>query len=235
MLRPHLPAAVLALLGVAGSALAAGVGCTATSNPPLETHGSGTPAPGGGGGGGGGGADAGGDGGCAPTLTGFAAATHPAVSTKGACTAAQVQGYYDACLGPNAATQACANWPTAWPSCNTCLFGASNVTGTGWGPILEYPLVIAVNQGGCVALDRPTATDCASALDAQLECAHAACDQVCNASLAVNQDCLTAALTSACASYTQAVTTACQPVQSVCTQQNSQEGLFLAIVGVFCE
>jgi len=221
-------------LALAG-ALAAGAGCTATSNPPLETRGSGIPAAGGGGGGGGGAGDAGSDGGCTPALGSFSPAAYPPAGTKGACTAAQVQGYYDACLGPNAGTQVCSTWPAANATCNACLFGATSPVGPSWGPILKYPLVIAVNQGGCVALDLPAASACASALDGQLECVHAACDLECIASTAENQACLSAAQTGACASYTQTVTVSCQAVSSVCTQQNTLEGMFLAIVGVFCE
>jgi hypothetical protein len=58
----------------------------------------------------------------------------------------------------------------------------SQFTDPQWGPLVFSPGVVQSNEAGCIALLDPGAVECAKNLEAESECAHAACDGVCSAS-----------------------------------------------------
>lgn len=185
-----------------------------------------------------GGHDAGTDAGsCAPVLTGFTPATHAATRSPGACSAAQIQGYYDGCLGAAATTSACATWQaTASATCPPCLTGSSDPGGATWGPIVRYARTIANNQGGCLALDQPGEAACARDLQASTECRHAACDSACTGATKADYDaCVAAAQGGVCKAYVDSVNADCAGVTSTCFGGADFQANFKLVAAEFCQ
>jgi hypothetical protein len=78
------------------------------------------------------------------------------LSEYGACSAAQISGFVDACIGPNATAQACAAWQSAPDAgaCSSCVF--TTQTAAAWGPLVCTSTMCEFNVGGCVDLELGT-------------------------------------------------------------------------------
>jgi hypothetical protein len=185
--------------------------------PPIETAGSDTPlaaAPGGEPSN-----DEAADAGCEPTSSAFVPAYHAPPASQGSCSGPQLQAYYASCFGSNLNLGACAEWANTSRQCNDCLVAASSPAGDFWGPILIYPTMMVLNQGGCVAVKFAPQTLCAEAIEEQQECEHAACDTQ----------------GGTCLEYVQSASAQCAGVDTQCFVTSDVEASFIAITSAFCE
>jgi hypothetical protein len=173
---------------------------------------------------------------CTPVLTGFTPVNHSATRAAGSCTASQIQGFYDACLGTASTAATCTTWRSANPSCDVCLTGDLDPAGAAWGPLVQFTVTVDNNQGGCLALDQPTKSTCAHDLQYRTECEHAACDVACgNASSADYDACLTSVETGLCKTYFDKVNSDCAGITSTCFGGTDFQGNFKLVAAKFCQ
>ena len=173
---------------------------------------------------------------CTPVLTGFTPVYHSATRTAGSCSAAQIQGFYDACLGAASTGATCTTWRSANLVCDVCLTGDLDPAGSAWGPLVQFTVTVDNNQGGCLALDQPTKSTCAHDLQYRTECEHAACDVACgNASSADYDACLTSVETGLCKTYFDKVNTDCAGITSTCFGGTDFQGNFKLVAAKFCQ
>ena len=132
------------------------------------------------------------------------------------CTNAQVVGLVTQCFDPSLPDRtACTAWK-ADPNNEACLTTcpvATDIGASSWGPLVKTsnPGVIEFfDLGACVALmdPSPAGQACATALEGEMQCEHAACAPSCplpatttQAAIDAYQNCMFAADSSECASY----------------------------------
>lgn len=140
---------------------------------------------------------------CAPNdLSQFAPMPHPATGAhQRKCSAADVEGFYEACLGPAATPQACGT--VYYGACGTCL--VSQWGDAKWGPLLTDSELTSINVGGCVALSSPGDATCSNIAQAAQECEKAACGHCSSASDSSRYaGCAALANARGCSAYAQA-------------------------------
>ncbi|MGH7435732.1 MAG: hypothetical protein ACRENE_08660 [Polyangiaceae bacterium] len=116
------------------------------------------------------------------SVSGFVSTWKPPTGAhRGACSPDLIDQFYTECLSPSG-DQACASFGTsadaAHAACAQCL--KSSYGDSQWAALVYTPWTIDTNGPGCIALTDPTWTACAQAMEADGECAHAACDTVCS-------------------------------------------------------
>jgi hypothetical protein len=103
----------------------------------------------------------------------------PIASASGVCTASQIQGFYDACLGAGVTAAECTNFTGSNSSCASCL--QSNDTDAKYGAVIWHDnrSYYTINLAGCIADEQKdmSSTGCAAAYQAVLQCKEAACTQ----------------------------------------------------------
>jgi hypothetical protein len=153
---------------------------------------------------------------CAPgDVTSFTPSFHsPSGAHQAKCTFAQIDAFYTACLADTATKATCAPFGldggVVDHACAACLVSKSSDPTL--GPVVVYPLsagsAVEIDFAGCVALVDPSATPCAKAYQAGVECEHAACDTACrgddSASFDQYEGCRGAANVGECSAYTKA-------------------------------
>jgi hypothetical protein len=116
---------------------------------------------------------------CPPApVTSFAPTWKPPIAAKsGACNTTQISDFFDACLGPSAASSGCSAFVTANTSCAACL--QSNDTDPKYGPVIWHSsgLYYTTNIAGCIADEQADAgtTGCGAAYQAVVQCKETAC------------------------------------------------------------
>jgi hypothetical protein len=118
-----------------------------------------------------------------------------------------IQGFYDACLGAGATTDACNDFRQQNATCVACILTPQ--TAAHYGPLIDFTTYVIANVAGCIevapratgALD-PDAFACAKSVQALAGCELAACGANCPVhdatSLASYQSCATASEQSGC-------------------------------------
>jgi hypothetical protein len=128
-----------------------------------------------------------------------------AAAWQGVCSAAQIGGFYDDCLGAQATTTTCDAFKadkTSSPcaACIETLDGASHD-----GPLISHGTFLTTNVAGCVELTDPAGLSCAKALQALSGCQLYACEANCpvndSASRMAFDSCADQASHAGCASY----------------------------------
>jgi hypothetical protein len=130
----------------------------------------------------------------------------PTAAHQNVCTPALVDQYYQDCLSVNS-PQTCTSFgmgaDAAHKACQQCI--VSQFTDGQWGPLVYSQNVVDTNSAGCIAVLDPSLTDCAKAVEADMECQHAACDPVCGGGSFSSFDqwvtCTAAANACGCMSY----------------------------------
>jgi hypothetical protein len=149
--------------------------------------------------------------GCAPkNLTGYQPPPFiPPLPQQNVCTPAQIQAFYDACVGPNADTTACQFWTAQNKKCEACV-----ETGEGamaWGALVYVANDYLPNRAGCIATLGHL--ECAKRASALWACTDAACHDDCppaeDGGNTAYDACRTAAAGSVCKPYSDEVETVC--------------------------
>jgi hypothetical protein len=116
-------------------------------------------------------------------LSNFSPAWRPPHAKSSACTAAQIDGFYDHCLAATASTLTCAYFVSRTESdanCSACILSKS--TDPEWGPLVDFgDYRIELNSGGCLALADGDLTEngCGAKLSARDRCTFEACVRNC--------------------------------------------------------
>jgi hypothetical protein len=114
---------------------------------------------------------------CSPgSVAGFSPSWIPPGHHAGACTSAQLDMYFAACLGPSSTTAGCNDFKDSAATCVSCLEPSGGTTS---GPIVKHGMITEQNVGGCVAVAEPSHEACAKQINAQQECELAACEANC--------------------------------------------------------
>jgi hypothetical protein len=117
---------------------------------------------------------------CGPVAVPTPSSPNPAYKPylkQAACTSAQIQSFYTACVDANATSATCQNWQTSSPACGACILTAG--TDASWGPILligngDTPF----NVAGCFGLtlnEGVSTTGCGAARWAFDRCLRSSC------------------------------------------------------------
>jgi hypothetical protein len=165
---------------------------------------------------------------------------HPATAAwQGACEGTQVQGFYDACLGPQASTDACRAFSRADAGnapCASCIL--TQEPAAAYGPLVAHGTLITENVGGCIELTDPSGLPCAKEQQALLGCQLAACEANCPV-----HDATTRAAYDACASTASMAGCQAYAVRASCTQEGGAssvcvgqtfQAFYFAVVPRFC-
>jgi hypothetical protein len=114
---------------------------------------------------------------CAPgSVAGFSPTWIPPGHHAGACTAAQIDGYFQACLASDSTTASCNTFKNSAATCASCVAPSGAQAS---GPIVKHGQISEENVGGCVAIADAAHVDCAKQIQAQQECELAACEDAC--------------------------------------------------------
>lgn len=104
----------------------------------------------------------------------------PTGAHQGKCSPALIDQFYQDCLSTNGG-QTCTSFGSgsdpAHQACAACIM--SQFGDAQWGPLVYSANLIDTNEAGCIALLDPSLLTCAQAVEADMECQHAACDPVC--------------------------------------------------------
>jgi hypothetical protein len=168
-------------------------------------------------------------------------AYHPATAAwQGVCRQDQINGFYDACLDPQATTATCGAFSSdkANVRCIECIVtpdGSSH-----YGPLIDHLSFITTNVAGCIEL-AGSGLSCAKPLQALSGCELAACEANCpvndNASRVAFDACAGQAARAGCQSYNMAA--ACLGAEgdaglvASCLIQTFKE-FYDAVVPLFC-
>jgi hypothetical protein len=160
------------------------------------------------------------------------------------CTPGLIDQYYQDCLSTNGSQQCTSFGPNAdaaHMACAQCI--GSQFSDAHWGPLVYSQNVIDTNGAGCIALLDPSLIDCAKAVEADMECQHAACDPVCGIGTAAGFDdwvtCTAAANACGCTSYFAAadcvkkIASSSSPARPCLVGQTFVD-FYYATVAVFC-
>jgi hypothetical protein len=168
----------------------------------------------------------------------------PPKPTTDSCSPTQVQGYWDACRGPQATAMGCTTWKAANTTCTGCI--ESQRADTTWSALVMSNGITFLDVSGCIALLGDTT--CAKAYqDAQL-CEATACDVLCPVTdffdpdhantLASWQKCSQSAATTVCASYEQKVASMCAKdagtAAGICLSFTSFQTGYFQYIPIFC-
>ncbi len=155
---------------------------------------------------------------CTPgaTVPGFTPAWKPPTSAH-MCTAAQIAGYFGACLNSPVDPKVCTAYMTTNKACTTCL--DTDETDKAYGPIIWHSSrsYFTFNIAGCVATEQKDVTEsgCGAAYQASVTCKQAACDACLAAGNEYQkfQQCESAAGKGACKSYATSLGAKCGQLQ----------------------
>jgi hypothetical protein len=161
------------------------------------------------------------------------------------CTAAQITGYYTACLDFGHTVATCTTWTNASASdtaCAACIL--TQGTATTYGPVVAHNGVISANLAGCIALlDTGSGVTCAHAIEAADQCGDAACAANCpvtdDPSFQLYIACIQQASSNDCQSYAQAQS-ACEAAEAdggaaaACLQGQDFQSLYNIFAPIFC-
>ena len=185
---------------------------------------------------------------CVPSLAaGFAPTFKVPSTSKGACTAAQIQGYADACLAQPLDGNKCAAFKQSSSACDSCI--EADESAATYGPIIWHlnHSYLTLNVAGCIAIEEndTSASTCAGAYEAAVTCNEKSCEN-CFASQSPSFDkftaCQRAATTSTCASFAATESSMCAHVHdadaaaSVCfpATGDTTAQFFLKLAPIFC-
>jgi hypothetical protein len=183
---------------------------------------------------------------CSPAnMSGFQATWAPPETFSTSCTAAQVTGYYEACLAEPTVAATCMQFQGANPGCSQCI--ASQDTDSQLGPVVWHleSTYYTINLAGCIAraMGNTSATGCGAAYGATTQCDEKACDacfstsapsftkfSACEAQ-ADETVCssLQAAIPGACGDLSSGPAAQCFPPQGATAEQ-----AFLVVAPIFC-
>jgi len=170
----------------------------------------------------------------------------PAGVDKGACTSAQIDAFFDACLASSSTDATCsagfgASAPAADIACGACLLTPQ--TTTSWGPVVSYSVgTVSLNVAGCMEiLGSANGLACARAYEAANACESYACANCTVTSSTSNtnhQLCVLAAAADGCASYEAAASCgnaeADGGATAVCFQGDDFASRFAVLAPLFC-
>jgi hypothetical protein len=175
---------------------------------------------------------------CKPKdLTGFQPPMYtPPIPQQNACTAQQIQDFYDKCVGDQSTVQGCQLWSANNKACNACLGTAES--DLAWGALVYATDGYRPNTTGCIAT--LGFSDCAKREDALWACTTAACHDNCppdaDGGTSDFDACRTAASTSVCKAFQSEVSTSC-PMDSssiaLCLQTDLQK-FYMAFAPILC-
>jgi hypothetical protein len=185
---------------------------------------------------------------CAPSaITGFTAKYRaPAAPNLTACTAAQLDGYYAACLTQPLDEKKCTDFTAALGTCGTCL-DTSDTAGA-FGPVIwhDQDKYFTVNIPGCIALkqqDTGTA-GCGAAYESLLQCNRRSCESCLvgvSATFKKFTDCQRDAKTTTCLDYYKKESAACAKLSTgtpadICIPPagSTLKDAFKLIAPIFC-
>jgi hypothetical protein len=190
------------------------------------------------------------DGGSCPTPLDVWNWTPPAykhaIVQHGACTAQQIDDFFQACLSFNATQAMCNAFTNANQVCAHCIITPS--IAPSYGPLIQFNQFngfVSVNVAGCVEIvDTQNGATCAAAMQAFDACGHAACDSVCpvtnDPSFQLWEQCVQTADAVGCKSYFTAAT--CANAEAAdggaaagCFIGSSFEDLYKSVAPFFCE
>ena len=156
----------------------------------------------------------------------------PPNTPAAACTAQDIGDFYDACIGSDITSGACATYQAAHAACASCLVSAG-------GPVVVGGGHTKVNIAGCVALVQgdSSATSCAQKVSDELGCEALACDAVCPVSadggtLAYEQ-CLQQIAATDCRSYLDAECGAVDAGITACMSPTTKPEI-VTLASMFC-
>jgi hypothetical protein len=102
----------------------------------------------------------------------------------GACTIAQIDAFYDACVGPNRTNSTCTAYEhgAATSICYSCI--VTDFTQPMLGPLIIFDVpnggfITELNIAGCIAVLDPCNEACARAVQRQLRCTFETCPSTC--------------------------------------------------------
>ena len=246
------------MVGVRGAmalVAAAAVGCTVVATePPREGPGPDAAFEGGGGSGSGGGFAMYDASACQPgSVATYQPGTYHSASPvgQGSCVAATsgadpIQGFYDACLGSGATTDACNDFRSQNATCVSCILTPQSAPH--YGPLIDYTTYVTANVAGCLEVAPSAAGEpeagalaCAKSVQALAGCELQACGANCpvhdGTSLSAYQSCASTSEQSVCASW--ATAAACADaagdaggLASACL--GSFQDFYDAVVPFFC-
>ena len=186
------------------------------------------------------------DGSCAPQPVDAAALRWvPPRRQPTACTPAQIDQFYDACMGPQATDATCATFKSlpATSACYSCI--VSFPKDATYGPLLTTPFsggqaYVTFNTAGCMAVRDPCNLPCARAALTLGECLAASCLPSCG-DLAAFRACVgQSGACGECAAYSE-VSYACGETlieagspAAVCMTSQDVLGQLRALAGAMC-
>jgi hypothetical protein len=166
----------------------------------------------------------------------------PPSTPTSACTADQLNDYYNDCYGSDASTSSCDSWSSTNEGCASCLLSNEGEAGT-YGPIVQLgDGWVYANVGGCIALvsGDTSPTGCGAAYWAAQSCEDIAC-----ASCSQDPDeylgCLQVAAGAVCLPYANA-TCDISPdagadaaaIYDTCENQTTFQGYVTTLGALFC-
>jgi hypothetical protein len=192
-----------------------------------------------------------GGGGCEPSATIDTSQitwVPPLTPNPTACSAAQVTGYYNACLGTTATSTTCQNFTNTAgnATCEACLITPD--TASAYGALIAIGGVDYANISGCVAILTGDTTNagCGAKLQAVTDCETAACQANCptvtdQTSFTEYTNCTEAADSAVCESYINmecnlqdAGVDGAASAYTTCENHTSFEDYYNSMATVFC-
>ena len=165
----------------------------------------------------------------------------PAVPQQNACGPSQIQSFYTLCVGPQSNGTMCQLWTSQNKSCEACLETAESALA--WGALVFATDGYHPNAGGCIAT--LGYLECAKRAQALWACGDAACHDDCplteDGGNTAYEVCRTAAKSSVCKTYGDAVDLAC-PIPlgageggsiALCLQSDLQ-AFYMAFAPILC-
>lgn len=186
--------------------------------------------------------------GCAPAnVSGFVPSPYQGANVQhGACTMAQIDGFYAGCLSAGSTSQTCAPYGPGGTAANKVCAGClvSPDTAPKYGVLVESKGNISLNVAGCMEIrDGANGLACAKQYQASEKCDAAACAANCpvtdDASFQLYQACVQQASSNGCAAYTQSASCANAEADggpaSICFSGQTFQDLYRSIAPVFCQ
>jgi hypothetical protein len=97
----------------------------------------------------------------------------------GSCTAAQITGFADDCLGADAAACNTFQNDSTNAACLSCIASPFSTSQKEFGALLQGNGYLLLDVGGCIALVDPCQMPCAVAWEAKQQCELASCGTAC--------------------------------------------------------
>jgi len=167
----------------------------------------------------------------------------PLTPDPNACSATQIQAYFDDCLGTNATSTACQGFTnlSANATCYACLLTPQ--TKTAYGALIAIGGVDYANISGCIAIltNDTSSTGCGAKEEAVTECDTLACQPNCpdvtdQTSFQQYEQCTQGAEAAVCKPYVDAECDLSDAgaVYATCINHSSFQDYYNAIAPVFC-